>query len=151
MKVGKYEVSAHNLGFFRLDGGSMFGSVPKNLWSRLLAADEDNCIKLATRCLLIRGAQQTILVDVGLGEKWNDKLRAIFAIDNMPRAEWGFDTEDITDIVLTHLHFDHAGGITRYRGKGSEVELCFPQARVWLQRSNYNNACDPNPREKASY
>lgn len=152
MKVGSYQVSTINFGFFRLDGGAMFGSVPKNLWAKLTPADEENCIKLASRSLLIKGHGKTILVDVGLGDKWNEKSRKIFAINNTPTSEWGFNREDVTDVILTHLHFDHAGGITSYKNSSSqEVEISFPNATIYVQEENWVNANSPSLREKASY
>jgi len=152
MTFGRFRVSLVNHGFYRLDGGAMFGTVPKNVWSRLTPSDGENCIRLATRSLRIDAPGRTFIADIGSGEKWPDKLRAIYAIQNLPPGETGFDPAAVTDIVLSHLHFDHAGGISRYRpGNPTEVELCFPQARVYLQAENYDTARDPNPRERASY
>lgn len=152
MKFGRFDIQAINFGSFRLDGGSMFGSVPKNLWSKKIVPDEENCIPLATRCLLISDSDRTFLVDVGMGEKWSEKSRQIFAIKNTPVDQLGFDPESVTDIILTHLHFDHAGGISRYvAGSTSEVELCYPKARVFLQEANWKNARSPTLKERASY
>lgn len=150
MKFGEFEISCHNFGNFALDGGAMFGSVPKNIWSRHIAADDKNRIPLATNCLLIRYRKQLILVDVGLGEKWNDKERSIYAINNKPESEWGFNPNEVTDIILTHLHFDHAGGIS-YFDESGKVCPKFPKARVWLQEENLENAKSPGLKEKASY
>lgn len=145
-------VSVHNLGFFRLDGGAMFGSVPKNLWAKRLPSDAENCIPLALRSLKIDIGHRSILVDVGIGDKWTEKQRSIFGINLTPPTDLGFDPSTITDIVLTHLHFDHAGGISRYRtGSTSELELVFPQATIHVQRSNLENARRPNVKERASY
>jgi len=152
LTFGRFNISVHNHGFFRLDGGAMFGAVPKNVWSRQIPVDEENCIRLATRSLIIDAGERKFMVDVGNGDKWPDKLRRIYGIQNFPHRETGFDPEAITDIVLTHLHFDHAGGISRYKtGSSTELELCFPRARVYLQAENYENAKNPNPRERASY
>jgi glyoxylase-like metal-dependent hydrolase (beta-lactamase superfamily II) len=152
MTFGRFRVSLVNHGFYRLDGGAMFGTVPKNIWSHLIPPDGENCIRLATRSLRIDAGERSFIVDIGSGEKWPDKLRAIYAIQNLLPGETGFDPAAVTDIVLSHLHFDHAGGISRYRpGKPTEVELCFPQARVYLQAENYDTARNPNPRERASY
>jgi len=130
----------------------MFGTVPKTIWSRLIPPDEDNCIRLATRSLLIDAGERVFIADIGSGEKWTDKLRAIYRIQNVPAGESGFDPAGVTDIVLSHLHFDHAGGISRYgAGGAADVELCFPRARVHLQADNYETAWNPNPRERASY
>lgn len=152
MQIGTYTIDTVDFGSFRLDGGAMFGSVPKNIWGKRCAADEENCIALATRSLLVRGAGRTILVDVGMGNKWNDKSRQIFAIKNTPRELLPFQPDEITDIILTHLHFDHAGGISEYRdGDPSKLTLTYPKATVHLQRSNFDNGRKPGVKEKASY
>jgi glyoxylase-like metal-dependent hydrolase (beta-lactamase superfamily II) len=152
MTFGRFKLSLVNHGFYRLDGGAMFGTVPKTIWSGLIPADADNCIRLATRSLVVDAVDRVFVADVGCGEKWPDKLRAIYGIRNLPPAESGFDPGRLTDIVLSHLHFDHGGGISQYRpGSGGEVELAFPRARVYLQADNYETARDPNPRERASY
>jgi glyoxylase-like metal-dependent hydrolase (beta-lactamase superfamily II) len=149
LQWGRFTVETINFGFFRLDGGSMFGSVPKNLWSKRIGADEENCIRLATRCLLVKDGARCFLVDVGMGEKWSDKQRQIFGIENLNPQ---FDATAVTDVVLTHLHFDHAGGISRYKnGNSGELELCYPKARVYLQEANWKVAKNPSVRERASY
>jgi len=150
MQFGRYEISVHNHGNFRLDGGSMFGSVPKNLWSRLIPVDDENCIPLATRSLLLRGEGKVILIDVGNGDKWNDKLRTIFGIENTADDQLGFLKEEVTDIILTHLHFDHAGGISQIDSSGKLVPT-YPEAKLYIQQANLENACNPSPREQASY
>ena len=152
MNFGRFKISVHNHGFFRLDGGAMFGSIPKNIWSRLIPADDENCIRLATRSLLIDAGQRIFMADVGNGDKCPERLRRIYAFQNLSCQESGFNSEAITDIVLTHLHFDHAGGISRYKpGSPTDLELCYPRARVYLQAENYENAKNSNPRERASY
>ncbi|RMD86038.1 MAG: MBL fold metallo-hydrolase, partial [Candidatus Dadabacteria bacterium] len=152
MQIGKFNVSSHILGYFRLDGGAMFGAVPKALWSRKIPADEDNCIRLAARVMLVEWDERKLLVDVGLGEKWGEKERKIFGINNVPQAEWGFDPDTITDIVITHLHFDHAGGISRWKEKNEgEIEPVFRNAKVFIQKNNLKAGESPNPRERASY
>lgn len=150
MKFGRYEITLPNHGFFRLDGGAMFGAVPKNLWARSMPADSENCIRLATRSLLLKDGERNILVDVGNGNKWSEKLAKIFGIENTPEGELGFSRDEITDIILTHLHFDHAGGISYYTDSG-ELALSYPSARMYLQRANFENGKNPNLREKASY
>jgi glyoxylase-like metal-dependent hydrolase (beta-lactamase superfamily II) len=147
MNVGRYRVSVHNHGFFRLDGGAMFGSVPKALWAREAPADDENRILLATRSLLIEDGQRKILVDVGCGDKWTEKARAIFCIDDSSYIP----VEGVTDVLLTHLHFDHAGGVSRFRPGTSEVEPSYPTARHFVSAENYENAKAPNVRERASY
>ena len=151
MKFGRFDVSLHNLGFFRLDGGAMFGSVPKNLWAKRIQPDDENGIRLATRVMLIRDEKRTFLVDVGMGEKWDEKTRRIFAIQNVPPEEWGFAARDVTDVILTHLHFDHAGGISRFKAGSKDTELTFPRAQLFLQEANLENAKAPNVKERASY
>ena len=140
------KVSVHNFGNFRLDGGSMFGAVPKKLWSRLLVPDNDNCIKLATNSLVVEMDDKLILIDVGLGTKWDEKYTKIYDIE--PRNELP-NPEAITDVILTHLHFDHAGGISYY--DSGELKLTYPNAKIHLQKDNFDLALNPNVREKASY
>ncbi len=152
MTFGRFKISVYNHGFFRLDGGAMFGTIPKNIWSRRIPADDENRIRLATRSLLIDTGERLFMADVGSGDKWPDKLCRIYAFQNFSDRETGFDSEAVTDIVLTHLHFDHAGGISRYQpGSPKALELCYPRARIFLQADNYENAKHPNPRERASY
>jgi glyoxylase-like metal-dependent hydrolase (beta-lactamase superfamily II) len=149
---GRFRIATANLGYYRLDGGAMFGTVPKTIWAGLITPDEDNRIKLATRALLIDAGERFFVVDVGNGNKWPEKLRRIYSIENFAPEEVGLNTEAVTDIIVSHLHFDHAGGLCRYRpGSGEDLELCFPQARVHLQADNYETARNPNARERASY
>jgi glyoxylase-like metal-dependent hydrolase (beta-lactamase superfamily II) len=150
MKLGRFTIQEVLFGNFRLDGGCMFGSVPKNLWTKSIAADEENCIPLVCRSLLIRDGARTFLIDVGMGDKWGEKQRQIFAIQNTPLNTWGFNRDEVTDIILTHLHFDHAGGITHYN-EANEPELSFPKARIHLQEANWIHAQNPTPKDRASY
>ena len=113
MTFGPFTLSLHNHGFLRLDGGSMFGTIPKAIWSRVMSADADNRIALATRSLLIEAGERSLLVDVGTGGRWPEKFRHIYAVEHLAPHEAGLDPERITDIIITHLHFDHAGGIRR--------------------------------------
>lgn len=152
MKFGSYTIDTVTFGYFRLDGGAMFGSVPKNLWSKIIPVDDENCIPLAARGLRIEHGGRVFLVDVGMGDKWSEKARQIFAIKNFTFSEIGFDPGQVTDVVLTHLHFDHAGGISRHAaGPGSALELVFPKATVYVQEANLENARSPSLRERASY
>jgi glyoxylase-like metal-dependent hydrolase (beta-lactamase superfamily II) len=154
LKLGDWLADTVDAGYVWLDGGSMFGSVPKPLWNRTNPADERNRIRLAMRCWLLRGHGRTVLVDDGLGDKFTDKLRDIYRVEDEPRLEHslaalGVKPGDVTDVVLTHLHFDHAGGSTRRGAKG--LEPTFANARWYVQRRNWENAHAPNPRERASY
>ena len=115
-KIGNYQLHTVEAGRFRLDGGAMFGIIPKMLWSRHTEADEKNRIPLAMRCLLLEGDGRLILIDNGLGHKYDDKFANIFAVDHdhstmeSSLSALGFSPNDVTDVVLTHLHFDHCGG-----------------------------------------
>jgi len=151
MTFGRFKLALVNHGFFRLDGGAMFGTVPKTIWAGLIPPDEDNRIPLATRSLLVDAGERVFIADIGCGGKWKDKLRTIFAIRGIPPPESGLRPASVTDIVLSHLHFDHAGGASRFRPGAREVELSFPRARVHVQADNYETARNPNPRERASY
>jgi glyoxylase-like metal-dependent hydrolase (beta-lactamase superfamily II) len=149
--------TAHTLetGTLWLDGGAMFGSVPKALWNRTNPADEKNRIRLAMRCLLLEGEGRRILVDDGVGDKFTARFGEIFRIESEPHTlersleALGLGAGDVTDVVLTHLHFDHAGGSTRRSGDRLVPRL--PRARYYVQRRNWENAVAPNPRERASY
>lgn len=152
MRVGPFTVSAYNHGYFRLDGGAMFGTVPKTIWSKLMPPDDDNRIRMAARSLIIRAEERVFMVDAGMGDRWTEKLRRIYDIQPGVDNDPGFDTDSVTDIILTHLHFDHARGIFRARPEAEgEVDLRYPQARVYVQAANYENARKPNARERASY
>lgn len=152
--LGGWRATPIETGYLWLDGGSMFGSVPKPLWSRTHPADERNRIRLAMRCLLLVGHGRRVLVDVGLGDKFSPKLRDVYRVEDEPSLETslashGLGVGDITDVVLTHLHFDHAGGSTRRDGERLVPRL--PNARYYVQKRNLENARRPNPRERASY
>ena len=153
--IGGWTVDAVDTGFFWLDGGSMFGSVPKPLWSKLQPPDERNRIRLAMRCMLLRGHGRVVLVDDGLGDKFPPKLVDIYRVEpdaptlEQSLAALGLTVADVTDVVLTHLHFDHAAGSTRV--VDGRVVPRLPNARYHVQRKNLENARHPNPRERASY
>ncbi len=151
MKLGPFELSLHNHGTLRLDGGGMFGTLPKAIWSNLVPADDENRIELATRSLIIETGDRAFMVDAGNPDVWPEKLRRIYDIRNFPIEESGRDPGSITDIILTHLHFDHSGGITRARAEGGLPEIRFPKATLYVQADNYELARDPGPRERASY
>lgn len=143
-------------GFFRLDGGAMFGVVPKALWERTNPADEKNRIELAARSLLIEDSDRLILIDTGMGNKQNDRFFNHFglwgdaSLDNS-LIKAGFSRNDITDVFLTHLHFDHCGGAVRWNNSKTAYELSFPNARYWSNEAHWNWAIRPNAREKASF
>lgn len=149
MKIGRFTITEVMFGSFRLDGGAMFGSVPKNLWEKLITPDSSNCIPLALRSIVITDGKRTFLVDVGIGEKWGEKQRSIFAIVNTPTPLAAVPAK-ITDIILTHLHFDHAGGISYHTADG-QLALTYPDATVHLQARNLYNAQRPSLKERASY
>lgn len=154
-KIGSYSLHTIETGRFGLDGGAMFGIVPKPLWERHIPADERNRIPLATRCLLIEGDGRVILVDNGIGTKYDEKFGGIYAVDHETSSlgaslrAAGFHEEDVTDVVLTHLHFDHCGGSTRRGSNG--LELTFPNAQYYVQRKHWNWARNANVREAASF
>jgi len=141
---------------FRLDGGAMFGVVPRNLWSRVCPPDDQNRIRMNMNCLFIEGAGERILIDTGIGEKWSDKHRAMYGIDRVRsfdeslNAVAGVRSSEITIVINTHLHFDHAGGNSAMNGEGRAVPA-FPNARYFVSRGEYEHAESPNERDRASY
>jgi glyoxylase-like metal-dependent hydrolase (beta-lactamase superfamily II) len=143
-----------NTGFFKLDGGAMFGVVPKTLWSKFHPADENNLCTWALRCLLIEDGNKLILVDNGIGTKQDAKFFGHYQLhgdDTLDGslAAHGFHRNDITDVFLTHLHFDHCGGsIVR---EGGRLAPAFPNAHYWSNQRHWQWATDPNDREKASF
>ena len=152
--LGNLELISLCDGFFHLDGGSMFGSVPKPLWEKKAPADARNRITLAMRPLVVRGAR-TMLIDAGLGDKENDKFRDIYGVDRARNldhtlAEAGLTPEDIDIVLATHLHFDHAGGFTR-RDASGRVGPRFPRAQYIIRRGEWEDATHPHERNRASY
>jgi len=142
-------------GHFKLDGGAMFGVVPKAIWQRTNPADDQNRIKMAARSLLIEEGNRLILIDTGMGNKQNDKFFSHYGLwgeHNLDRSlqQAGFHRDDITDVVFTHLHFDHCGGAIVRNTKGF-YEPAFKNARFWSHKDHWNWAINPNPREKASF
>ncbi len=155
MKIAGYEIIPLRVGDFKLDGGAMFGVVPKPLWSRQCAADERNRIEMTARVLLIKAINRVILVDAGIGDKDDAKFRDIFditfphgsLIDELARH--GVTPVQVTHVIYTHLHFDHAGGTTTMQD-GLAVPL-FPNAKHFVQSVQYQHGLTRNPRDRASY
>jgi glyoxylase-like metal-dependent hydrolase (beta-lactamase superfamily II) len=146
-----------NTGFFKLDGGAMFGVVPKSLWSKTNPADENNLCSWAMRCLLVEAGNRLVLIDNGIGDKQDARffshyyLHGTDSLEKSIRSK-GFDFADITDNFLTHLHFDHCGGGVRYhQADPNRVEMTFPKATYWTNEDHWNWAIHPNAREKASF
>lgn len=143
-----------NTGFFKLDGGAMFGVVPKTMWNKLNPADENNLCTWAMRCLLIQDGNRLLLIDNGIGNKQDDKFFGHYYLhgdDTLDKslAAHGFHRDDITDVFLTHLHFDHCGGsIVR---QGDQLVPAFKNATFWSNQAHWKWATEPNDREKASF
>jgi glyoxylase-like metal-dependent hydrolase (beta-lactamase superfamily II) len=155
MKIGNYELHAIETGRFALDGGAMFGVVPRTLWEKSNPPDEKNRIAMAARALLLIGESRRILIDVGNGSKYNEKFTSIYKFDTSQFSlipslmRHNLSPDDITDVILTHLHFDHAGGST-YQVNG-EMRLTFPKARYYVQREHWLAANSPTERDRASF
>ena len=147
---------AINTGNFKLDGGAMFGVVPKKLWGRYYPADENNLCTWVMRCLLVVNGERKILIDSGIGDKQDEKFFGHFHLhgtDSLKKSlnatDYGFD--DITDVVHTHLHFDHCGGSIKWNDDRTALEPTFPNATYWASRKQFDWAINPNQREKPSY
>lgn len=155
MKIAGYEIFTIEGGYIGLDGGAMFGVVPKTLWNRTNPADEANRIKLALRLLVLQNPQRIILIDTGVGHKLNDKLNNIYAVDYSqyePVKELrkrGIEPEEVTDVIITHLHFDHIGGATWY--DGDTLKLTYPNAKHYVQGEQWYWANNPSIKDRASY
>lgn len=147
---------ALNVGNFKLDGGAMFGVVPKSIWSKTNPADENNSIDMTARCLLVENESRLILVDTGMGNKQSDKFFSHYSrwgdqgVDQA-LAKHGFLKEDITDVFFTHLHFDHCGGAVEWNADRSGPQLTFKNAKYWSNQAHWDWAKKPNMREKASF
>ena len=143
-------------GNFKLDGGAMFGVVPKSLWQRTNPADEKNMISMSMRSMLIEDGNRLILIDTGIGNKQPDKffgffhLYGDFSLDTS-LAKYGFHRDDITDVFLTHLHFDHCGGSIQWNKDKTFYEPAFKNAKFWSNANHWKWATQPNPREKPSF
>ena len=143
-------------GFFKLDGGAMFGVVPKVLWSRTNPADENNLCPWAMRSLLVEDENRLILIDNGIGDKQDDKFLKHYYLHgdvnlHSSLAKHGFSTDDVTDVFLTHLHFDHCGGSVQWNKDKSGFEMTFKNAKYWSNADHWQWATKPNDREKASF
>lgn len=160
LRVGPYEIYSFETGRFRLDGGAMFGVVPRVLWERVTKPDERHRIRLAMRSLLAidRDGGRSILVDTGAGDKWSDEERERFAFEVDPvrldarLSELGLSREGITDVVVTHLHFDHNGGLTEWAGEpGGALRARFPNARHWIHERHLAHARNATEKDRASF
>ena len=143
-------------GLFKLDGGAMFGVVPKSIWQKTNPADENNLCTWAMRCLLIEDGNKLILIDTGIGTKLDPKLAGFYHLHGEASLlnsiqQLGFSANDITDVFHTHLHLDHCGGSINYNQDRTLLELAFPNATYWTNPDHYTWATEPNPREKASF
>jgi glyoxylase-like metal-dependent hydrolase (beta-lactamase superfamily II) len=156
MKFGDYRVEIVPDCEFRLDGGAMFGVVPRNLWARVNPPDDQNRIRMNMNCLFIEAGDERILIDTGIGEKWSEKHRAMYGInrtrsfDESLKAIAGVAATDITIVINTHLHFDHAGG-NSIRNDAGQAAPAFPNARYFISQAEYEHAESPTERDRASY
>ena len=143
-------------GNFKLDGGAMFGVVPKTIWNKTNPADSNNLIDIAARCLLIEDDNRLILIDTGMGDKQSEKFFGYYSLwgshsIDKSLAKFGFHRDDITDVFMTHLHFDHCGGSVQWNKNKTGYEPAFKNAKFWSNENHWNWATKPNSREKASF
>jgi glyoxylase-like metal-dependent hydrolase (beta-lactamase superfamily II) len=156
MQIGDYSVQILQDAEFRLDGGAMFGVVPRKLWAKDCPPDGENRIRMNMNCVLVDTGSEKVLIETGIGDKWPAKLTSIYGIDRARplaetlRAQTGTTAEEITIVVNTHLHFDHAGGNTTLDADGAAVPT-FPNARYFVSRSEWEHAEQPSERDRASY
>jgi glyoxylase-like metal-dependent hydrolase (beta-lactamase superfamily II) len=155
MRLGDYELHIVSDGTFRLDGGAVFGIVPKTFWEKHVDVDEKNRVKLGLNCLYVRTSEHHVLIDTGIGNKFDARWNAIYDVDHSETlvsslARFGVQPQDIDIIIHTHLHFDHAGGNTTLLPDGRIVRT-FPNARCYAQRGEYAHALAPHERDRASY
>lgn len=143
-------------GFFKLDGGAMFGVVPKSMWNKLNPADDNNMCTWAMRCMLIEDGKRLILIDNGIGDKQDQKFFSYYYLSgneslSSSLGKAGFTEDDITDVFLTHLHFDHCGGSVKWNSRKDGYETVFKNATYWSNERHWEWATKPNAREKASF
>lgn len=143
-------------GNFKLDGGAMFGVVPKTIWNKTNPADANNLIDIAARCLLIEDGNRLILIDTGMGNKQSEKFFGYYSLWGTHSldgslAKYGFHRDDITDVFMTHLHFDHCGGSVQWNSDKTGYEPAFKNAKFWSNANHWQWATEPNSREKASF
>lgn len=148
-----YPIEAGN---FKLDGGAMFGVVPKTIWNRTNPADENNLIDIAARCLLIEDGNRLTLIDTGMGNKQSEKFFSYYSLWgdhslDKSLAQHGFHRDDVTDVFMTHLHFDHCGGSVNWNADKTGYEVAFKNAKFWTNENHWKWATKPNAREKASF
>lgn len=145
-----------NTGYFKLDGGAMFGVVPKSLWQKTNPADDNNMCSWALRCLLVEDGDRLMLIDTGIGDKQSEKFFSYYFLYgdttlSKSLAQKGFHEDDITDVFLSHLHFDHCGGAVTWNSSRNGYRPAFKNARYWSNQNHWSWATEPNPREKASF
>jgi len=154
MKFGNFEIELIRESSFRLDGGAMFGVVPKTLWSKVSPADDQNRVFLSCNLLLIDTGREKVLVETGMGDRWTDKEKERYGLDthldfSCALAEVGLTNADIDVVIISHLHFDHAGGATRF--VDGKLVPTFPNARYYAQKGEYEFSLKANARARASY
>ena len=155
--IWKMNLHVIHTGNFKLDGGAMFGVVPKSIWNKLNPADENNMCTWAMRCLLIEDGERLILIDTGIGDKQSEKFFSHYYLHGLyslmrSLQDAGISAEQVTDVFFTHLHFDHCGGAVKYRDAAKNAfELVFQKATHWSNEDHWNWAIQPNDREKASF
>ncbi|GGC81184.1 MBL fold metallo-hydrolase [Flavobacterium lutivivi] len=151
MKI--YPIEAGN---FKLDGGAMFGVVPKTIWNKTNPADENNLIDIAARCMLVEDGNRLILIDTGMGNKQSEKFFSYYSLwgnESLDKslAKHGFHRDDVTDVFMSHLHFDHCGGSVNWNQDKTGYEVAFKNAKFWTNDNHWDWATKPNAREKASF
>ena len=155
MKIGKYDLYSVETSEFGLDGGAMFGIIPKPVWEKKVSADELNRVNMVTRSLLLVSDEKKILIDTGNGTKWEEKYKQIYDINtdqyNIEKSlgKYGFSSEQITDVICTHMHFDHIGGNTKI--KSGKVVPTFPNAKYWISEENWKLANHPSQKDAGSF